>query len=55
MMNRADVIVIEVTSNMKKNLPKSPLPVRPFLIRYIAHDRGPELEKAPGFMLQSCV
>lgn len=36
-------------------LPKIPLPVRPFLIRYIAQDRGPELENAPGFMLQSWV
>ncbi|GLD68324.1 runt-related transcription factor 1-like protein [Lates japonicus] len=36
-------------------LPKSPLPVRPFLIKYMAQDRGPELENAPGFMLQSWV
>lgn len=36
-------------------LPKIPLPVRPFLIRYIAQDRGPELENAPGFILQSWV
>lgn len=27
----------------------------PFLIRYMAQDRGPELENAPGFMLQSWV
>lgn len=36
-------------------LPKIPLPVRPFLIRYIAQDRGPELENGPGFILQSWV
>lgn len=32
-------------------LPKIVLPARPFLIRYMAQDRGPEPEKAPGFML----
>lgn len=34
-------------------LPKSTLPVRPFLIRYMAQDRGPELENAPVFMFLS--
>lgn len=54
-MNRADMIVIQVKYEEESALPKSPLPARPFLIRYIAQDRGPELEKAPGFMLQSSV
>lgn len=36
-------------------LPKSPAPDRPFLIRYMAQERGPELENAPGFILQSWV
>lgn len=34
----------------KVKLPKSPPPVRPFRIRYMAQDSGPELENAPGFM-----
>lgn len=34
----------------KVELPKSPAPVRPFRIRYMAQDRGPEVENAPGFM-----
>lgn len=36
-------------------LPKSPAPDRPFLIRYMAQERGPELENAPGFILQTWV
>lgn len=47
--NRHDRMMVEEDVE----LPKSPLPVRPFRIRYIAQDRGPELENAPGFMLRS--
>lgn len=47
--NRHDKMTVEEDVE----LPKSPLPVRPFRIRYIAQDRGPELENAPGFMLRS--
>lgn len=57
-MNRPDVMVMMIMTMRCQEelvLPKSPLPVRPFLIRYMAQDKGPELEKAPGFILQSWV
>lgn len=49
------MIMVIMRREEEQALPNSPLPVRPFLIRYMAQDRGPELENAPGFIPQSWV